>query len=50
VLKIDQSFVRRITSVRGETTIVTAIIRMGRSWELRVVPEGLETLKGLEFL
>jgi diguanylate cyclase (GGDEF)-like protein/PAS domain S-box-containing protein len=47
-LKIDQSFVRRITS--DETTIVTAVIGMARSLKLRVVAEGVETLKELEFL
>jgi EAL domain-containing protein (putative c-di-GMP-specific phosphodiesterase class I) len=49
-LKIDQSFVRRITTAPGETAIVTAIINMGRSLNLRVVAEGVETEKELEFL
>jgi diguanylate cyclase (GGDEF)-like protein/PAS domain S-box-containing protein len=49
-LKIDQSFVRRITTAPDETTIVTAVISMARSLKLRVVAEGVETLKELEFL
>ena len=49
-LKIDQSFVRRITTAPAETTIVTAVIGMARSLKLRVVAEGVETLKELEFL
>jgi diguanylate cyclase (GGDEF)-like protein/PAS domain S-box-containing protein len=49
-LKIDQSFVRQITSAPGETTIVTAIISMGRSLNLRVVAEGVETREELAFL
>jgi diguanylate cyclase (GGDEF)-like protein/PAS domain S-box-containing protein len=49
-LKIDQSFVRRITIAPDETTIVTAVISMARSLKLRVVAEGVETLKELEFL
>ena len=49
-LKIDQSFVRRITTAPAETTIVTAVISMARSLKLRVVAEGVETLKELEFL
>ena len=49
-LKIDQSFVRRITSAPDDTTIVTAVIGMARSLKLRVVAEGVETLKELEFL
>jgi EAL domain-containing protein (putative c-di-GMP-specific phosphodiesterase class I) len=49
-LKIDQSFVRQITTVPDETTIVTAVISMGRSLKLRVVAEGVETREELEFL
>jgi diguanylate cyclase (GGDEF)-like protein/PAS domain S-box-containing protein len=49
-LKIDQSFVQQITVAPGETTIVTAIISMGRSLNLRVVAEGVETHEQLEFL
>jgi diguanylate cyclase (GGDEF)-like protein/PAS domain S-box-containing protein len=49
-LKIDQSFVRQITSAPDDTTIVTAIISMGRSLNLRVVAEGVETQKEMEFL
>ncbi len=49
-LKIDQSFVRQITTAPDDTTIVTAIIAMGRSLKLRVVAEGVETLEELAFL
>jgi diguanylate cyclase (GGDEF)-like protein/PAS domain S-box-containing protein len=49
-LKIDQSFVRQITTAPGETTIVTAVISMGRSLNLRVVAEGVETQEELKFL
>jgi diguanylate cyclase (GGDEF)-like protein/PAS domain S-box-containing protein len=49
-LKIDQSFVRQISTVGDDTTIVTAVIGMARSLKLRVVAEGVETLKELEFL
>ncbi len=49
-LKIDQSFVRQITSAPDDTTIVTAVISMGRSLKLRVVAEGVETQQELEFL
>jgi len=49
-LKIDQSFVRQITSAPDDTTIVTAVIGMGRSLKLRVVAEGVETREELEFL
>jgi EAL domain-containing protein (putative c-di-GMP-specific phosphodiesterase class I) len=49
-LKIDQSFVRQITSAPDDTTIVTAVISMGRSLKLRVVAEGVETQGELAFL
>jgi tetratricopeptide (TPR) repeat protein len=49
-LKIDQSFVRQITMTPQDTTIVSAIISMGRSLNLRVVAEGVETFGELEFL
>jgi EAL domain-containing protein (putative c-di-GMP-specific phosphodiesterase class I) len=49
-LKIDQSFVRQITTSPGETSIVTAIISMGRSLGLRVIAEGVETQEELAFL
>src|SRR5271168_3184221 len=49
-LKIDQSFVRQITSTPDDTTIVTAVISMGRSLKLRVVAEGVETPEELTFL
>jgi EAL domain-containing protein (putative c-di-GMP-specific phosphodiesterase class I) len=49
-LKIDQSFIRQITTAPDETTIVTAVISMGRSLKLRVVAEGVETLEELTFL
>ena len=49
-LKIDQSFVRQITTYGGETSIVTAIIGMGRSLGLRVIAEGVETPEELAFL
>jgi diguanylate cyclase (GGDEF)-like protein/PAS domain S-box-containing protein len=49
-LKIDQSFVRQITTARDDNTIVTAVISMGRSLKLRVVAEGVETQEELEFL
>ena len=49
-LKIDQSFVRQISTTPEETSIVTAVISMGRSLKLRVVAEGVETPQEVEFL
>lgn len=49
-LKIDQSFIRQITTVPDETIIVKAVIGMSRSLKLRVVAEGVETQEQLAFL
>jgi EAL domain-containing protein (putative c-di-GMP-specific phosphodiesterase class I) len=49
-LKIDQSFVRRITTSVQDSAIVIAIISMARSLNLLVVAEGVETIKELAFL
>jgi EAL domain-containing protein (putative c-di-GMP-specific phosphodiesterase class I) len=43
VLKIDRSFVNQITSDPDDSTIVSAIINMGKSLKHVVVAEGIET-------
>jgi len=50
ILKIDQSFVRQITTAPDDATIVTAVISMGRSLNLRVVAEGVERQEEMVFL
>lgn len=50
VLKIDQSFVKDITSVDDSGIIVSAVIGMGNNLKLRVVAEGIENQMQLAFL
>ena len=49
-LKIDQSFVREISTAGDDTNILTAVINMARSRKLRVIAEGVETPDELAFL
>ena len=49
-LKIDQSFVRDITSNDDDAAITSTIIAMGRSLNLTVVAEGVERVDQFQFL
>jgi diguanylate cyclase (GGDEF)-like protein len=49
-LKIDQSFVRDVTTNPDDSAIVTSILLMARSLKLGVVAEGVETESQLSFL
>lgn len=49
-LKVDKSFVHEITEDSDGTTIVNAMINIGKSLKQRVVAEGVETRSQLDFL
>jgi len=50
VLKIDKSFVHRITDDPYDSAIVSSIIDMGKNLKQRVIAEGIETQEQLAFL
>jgi EAL domain-containing protein (putative c-di-GMP-specific phosphodiesterase class I) len=50
VLKIDQSFIQGIGSVREDTAIVQAILSLAESLNLDVTGEGIETAEQAELL
>ncbi|UQZ82900.1 Cyclic di-GMP phosphodiesterase Gmr [Paenibacillus konkukensis] len=49
-LKIDQSFIRDVTSDEDNAAIVTALIAMSRQLKITSLAEGVETREQLEFL
>ncbi|WLI30610.1 EAL domain-containing protein [Pseudomonas rhodesiae] len=50
VLKIDQSFVRGLNVNSQDAQLISAIIGMGKSLELNIIAEGVETVEQLNFL
>jgi diguanylate cyclase len=49
-LKIDQSFVRDLSTNAKDASILSAVISLGKSLHMRVVAEGVETQTQLAFL
>lgn len=43
IIKIDQTFVRELEHSGGDAAIVNAVINLGRSLNIRIVAEGVET-------
>ncbi|KTD11785.1 hypothetical protein Lgra_1243 [Legionella gratiana] len=49
-IKIDQSFVQNISTSHSDEVIIKAIISMARSFNFKVLAEGVESQKQLDFL
>lgn len=49
-LKIDKSFIKNISTSRSDEVIIEAIIAMGRSFNFKVLAEGVETKNQLNYL
>ncbi|XUK70161.1 EAL domain-containing protein [Pseudomonas yamanorum] len=50
VLKIDQSFVRGLSKNTQDAQLISAIISLGKSLDLNIIAEGVETVEQLDFL
>jgi EAL domain-containing protein (putative c-di-GMP-specific phosphodiesterase class I) len=50
VLKIDISFIRRMTTQKSDEAIVRAIITMAHSLNMKTIAEGVETEEQLQIL
>lgn len=50
VLKLHQSFVHKIAPDQGDVPLLSAMINIGKSLNMRVIAEGVETRAQLEFL
>lgn len=49
-IKIDQSFVRNVRTRRDAEAIVRAVVGLGRSLDMKICAEGVETVEQLSFL
>lgn len=50
ILKIDQSFINDLNLQSGDDALIKAIIAMGKSLNMKVIAEGVETKEQLTFL
>jgi diguanylate cyclase (GGDEF)-like protein len=49
-VKIDKSFVRDLTTMKNRQAVTDAVLHLGRSLDLLVVAEGVETVAEFEYL
>lgn len=49
-IKIDQSFVKELTNEPEDLAIISAVLTLGKGFNLQVVAEGIETLEQLTLL
>ncbi len=49
-LKIDRSFVQELTNQPQDLAVISALIELGKGFDLRVVAEGVETRQQIELL
>jgi diguanylate cyclase (GGDEF)-like protein len=49
-LKIDKSFIRDVPFDKGAVAIVEAVIKLGHSFNLKIIAEGVETQEQIDFL
>ena len=50
MLKIDQSFIRGLSENSQDAQLISAIISLGKSLDLNIIAEGVETVEQLVFL
>jgi len=50
VIKVDRSFIRKLETSDRDAAIVRAVIKLGRSLNIKIVAEGIETQRQAEFL
>lgn len=50
IIKIDRSFIRNLETSDHDAAIVRAVIKLGRSLGIKIVAEGIETQRQVDFL